>query len=57
MRTLIRSAVIVAALLATGSAAMAENMVPNQSDQYGGYAPNSSDGVRAFWDHQARRGS
>lgn len=60
MSTLIRSAFVAAALLTSVSAAMAAPRVPtvpDQSDQYGGYAPNSQDGQRAFWDNQARHGN
>jgi hypothetical protein len=51
-------AVLFAAVLLSGvSAAMAASWVPDRSDQYGGYHPNSTQGQRAFWDNQASRGS
>ena len=57
MSTFLRSLVLAAAVLTSASAAMARPaFVPDQSDQYGGYAPNSQQGQRAFWDYQARRG-
>ena len=53
MTNITRSIFLAAALLAGGSA-MAQQRVPDQSDQYGGYAPNSQEGQRAFWDNQSR---
>jgi len=49
MSKFIRSVLVVAALVTGASAAMAET-VPDQSDQYGGYHPNSQEGQRAFWE-------
>jgi hypothetical protein len=55
MSKFIRSALIVAALLTGTSAAMAQS-VPDRSDQYGGYHPNSQEGNKAFWEQQSRGG-
>ena len=57
MSTIIRSA-LVALVLTSASVAMAQSRyVPDQSKPYGGYAPYSQEGNRAFWDYQARRGN
>jgi hypothetical protein len=53
MSKFIRSVFVVAALATGASAAMAET-VPDQSDQFGGYHPNSQEGQRAYWDQQSR---
>ena len=56
MNNLIRSILLAAALLTGASAAMAApQSVPDQSDQYGGYHPNSPEGQRAFWENQQRQ--
>lgn len=56
MSTIIRSA-LVALVLTSASAAMARpGDFVDQSRPDGGYAPNSQEGVRAFWDYQSRRG-
>jgi len=55
MSKFIRFVLVVASLLTGATAAMAQT-VPDQSDQYGGYHPNSQEGNRAFWDQQARHG-
>jgi hypothetical protein len=59
MSTLVRSLILAAAVFTSASAAMAapHYSIPDQSDKYGGYAPNSQEGQRAFWDNQARRGN
>ena len=36
--------------------ASASNSWTDFSDPYSGYAPNSQEGNRAFWDYQARHG-
>jgi hypothetical protein len=54
MKTLTRAILVALALLAGASAAMANPMVRDQSDQYGGYHPNSLAGERAFWENQSR---
>ena len=57
MSTFLRSLVLAVAVLTSASAAMAApSFVPDQSDRYGGYAPDSQQGQRAFWDYQTRRG-
>jgi hypothetical protein len=56
MNNLTRSIILAAALLSGASAAMAAPIVPDQSDQYGGYSPDSTAGQRAFWENQARKG-
>lgn len=56
MSTLIRTAFVAAALFASTSATMAAPyFVPDRSDEYHGYAPNSQEGNRAFWEEQSRR--
>jgi hypothetical protein len=55
MSKFIRSVLVVASLVTGAAAAMAQT-VPDQSDQYGGYHPNSQEGNRAFWDQQSREG-
>ena len=59
MSTVIRSALI-ALVLTSASAAIARpannSTLIDQSSPYGGFAANSQEGVRAFWDYQARRG-
>jgi hypothetical protein len=49
-----RAILLAAALLSGASAAIAQSRVPDQSDQYGGYHPNSVEGQRAFWENQTR---
>ena len=60
MSTILRSA-LVALVLTSASAAMAapaqDTSFTDQSQLYGGHAPNSQDGIRAFWDNQARHGN
>jgi hypothetical protein len=52
MNKSIRSIMLAAALVTGASAAIAAPRVPDQSDQYGGYHPNSTEGQRAFWANQ-----
>jgi hypothetical protein len=54
MNRLSRSILLAAALVSGASAAMAAP-VPDQSDEYGGYHPNSTQGQRAFWENQSRK--
>jgi hypothetical protein len=54
MNRSIRSILLAAALVTGASAAMADTRIPDQSDQYGGYHPNSTQGQRAFWENQTR---
>jgi hypothetical protein len=60
MSTLIRSALI-ALVLTSASAAIAapanDGGWTDMSKPYGGYAPNSQEGNRAFWDYQGRHGN
>lgn len=55
MSKFIRTSVVALALIAGASSAMAayDQPVPDNNDQYGGYAPNSQEGARAFWDQQS----
>lgn len=57
MSTVIRSALI-ALVLTSASAAIARPVAHSplidQSQPYGGFAPDSQEGNRAFWDRQAR---
>lgn len=55
MSTLIRTSIVALALLTGASAAMAydEPFLNDNADQYGGHAPYSQEGARAFWDNQA----
>jgi hypothetical protein len=57
MSTIIRSALI-ALVLTSASGAIARPATPfvDQSSPTGGFSANSQEGVRAFWDYQARRG-
>ena len=53
MSKLLRTSIVALALLTGASTAMAANEpVRDNSDQYGGFPPNSPEGVRAFWDQQ-----
>jgi hypothetical protein len=54
MSKFIRSMLVAAAVLTGPAVAFAET-VPDQSDQYGGYDPNSQEGNKAFWDQQSRK--
>lgn len=60
MNTLIRSALI-ALVLTSASASMAapasDQYFTDTSKPHAGYAPNSPEGNRAFWDYQGRHGS
>jgi hypothetical protein len=56
MNKAIRAVLIVMAVLSGAPAAMAASWVPDRSDQYGGYHPNSAQGQRAFWENQASKG-
>ncbi|MGB0083826.1 MAG: hypothetical protein WBP94_00425 [Rhodomicrobiaceae bacterium] len=59
MSTFIRSALVAAALLTSASATMAASRiysVPDLSDQFSGYTPNSPEGIKAFWEYEARNG-
>lgn len=54
MSKLLRTSIVALALVAGASSAMAAyDQVPDNNDQYGGYAPNSQEGARAFWDRQS----
>jgi hypothetical protein len=56
MSTIIRSA-FVALILTSASAAMAQDSKwVDKSQPHGGYAPNSQEGNRAFWDYQGQHG-
>jgi hypothetical protein len=60
MSKIVQAAFVAAALLtgvSTANAASAIHSVPDLSDEYGGYAPNSSEGVRAFWEYQTSKQS
>jgi hypothetical protein len=61
MSKIIRSALIAVAFLTSASAAMAATprfspSVADQSDQYGGFSPSSTEGIRFFWQDEANRG-
>ena len=59
MSTIIRSA-LVALVLTSASAGLAvarpalDTQLTDRSDAYGGFAPNSQEGNRAFWESQTR---
>jgi hypothetical protein len=57
MSKILRASIAAVAILAgVSTAAMAaydEPTVPDRANQYSGYAPNSQEGIRAFWDNQA----
>jgi hypothetical protein len=60
MTTLFRSALVIVAILSSASAAMATprgSQFVDESKPHGGYAPNSPEGARAFWDYQSRHGN
>jgi hypothetical protein len=57
MSKFISSALLAVALLSGASQAMARPAsFTDMADRYGGHAPNSQQGQRAFWDYQARQG-
>ena len=59
MTTLFRSAIVIVVFLSGASATMAaprDSQFIDQSQPYGGFAPDSPEGTRAFWDYQSRRG-
>ena len=60
MSTLVRSALVALVVMSASTAAMARpahnNGWTDSSDPYGGYAPNSPEGNRAFWDYIGRHG-
>jgi len=57
MNKITRSILLAAAVATGASAAMAApQKIPDNSDQYGGYSPNSPQGQRAFWEHQQNKG-
>jgi hypothetical protein len=57
MNNVTRSILLAAALLTGASATMAApQMVPDKSDQYGGYSHNSTQGQRQFWENQQNNG-
>jgi len=57
MNKITRSILLAAALAAGASAAIAApQKIPDKSDQYGGYSPNSQQGQREFWNQQQNRG-
>jgi hypothetical protein len=57
MSKLISSALLAIALLGGASQTMASPAsFTDMADRYGGHAPNSQQGQRAFWDNQARQG-
>ena len=51
MSKLLRTSVVALALIAGASSAMAlsNEPVPDNTDEYGGYPPNSQEGTRQFW--------
>jgi hypothetical protein len=58
MKKLITSVLLVAVLFGAASISSAATRgpaVPDLSDPYGGYAPNSPEGMRAFWESQSSR--
>lgn len=59
MSMFIRSALVALALVAA-PAAMAQTAAQegwvDRSKPHGGYAPNSQEGNRAFWDYQGQQG-
>lgn len=57
MSKLLRTSVVALALIAGASSAMADydQQISDNNDQYGGYAPYSQEGTRAFWDNQSNR--
>jgi hypothetical protein len=60
MKKLITSVLLVGVLFGGASISSADTLeaaVPDRSDPYGGYAPNSPEGVRAFWDYQSSHGN
>ena len=60
MSKFVQAAVVAAALLtgtAAANAASTIHSVPDLSDEYGGYAANSTEGVRAFWEYQTNKTS
>ncbi len=60
MTTLLRSALVILAILSGASTTMAaprDSAFVDQTDPHGGYAPNSPEGTRAFWDYQSRHGN
>ena len=57
MSKLITSLLLAIALFGSVSAASARAQPwTDMSDPYGGYAPDSQEGTRAFWDYQTRHG-
>jgi hypothetical protein len=57
MNKITRSILLAAALATGASAAMAQSQrIPDKSDQYGGYGPNSQQGQREFWEQQQNKG-
>jgi hypothetical protein len=57
MNKRIYSTLLAAALFAGASQAIARpTSWTDMSDPYGGHAPNSQEGNRAFWDYQGRHG-
>lgn len=59
MSKILRASIAAVAILAgVSTAAMAasyEPTVPDLANQYHGYAPNSQEGARAFWDSTAEK--
>jgi hypothetical protein len=54
MSKLLRTSVVALTLLAGASSAMAayDQPLPDNNDQYGGFDPNSQEGIRQFWENQ-----
>ena len=56
MSTLIRSALVVFVLTGASAAMAQDSEWTDRSKPYGGHAPNSQEGARAFWDYQNQKG-
>ena len=56
MSKLLGASVLALTLLTGAYSAMAaeQPQLRDYSDQYGGYSPDSTEGLRAFWDSQSR---
>jgi hypothetical protein len=54
MSTIIRSALIALVLTSATASIAAPVRTPDTSNPYGGFAPNSTEGARAFWEYQSQ---
>lgn len=55
LRASIAAVAILAGVSASAMAASYEPTVPDLANKYGGHAPNSQEGIRAFWDSTASK--